>query len=685
MFTATLEASWTILRESAFFVLLGFLIAGALHVFVPRRGVIRLLSAARSRSVFLASAIGLPLPLCSCSVLPAAVTLRQKGASKGATLSFLISTPETSITSVLLTYGLLGPTMAIFRPIAAGITAIAAGLIENFLERRRPLESADGAPADADAACACHDDRKPDAEEVEPETGNRLTRALRYGFFDLFDDIFGWVLLGVVAAAVIQAVLPDVVFSTLFRGSFQSMLVMLVVGVPLYVCAEASTPIAAAFMLQGVNPGAALVLLLVGPATNIGSLGVLHRLLGRRTIVVYLVTIVIVALVMGTILNSFLAQTPGGMAVRVMNEPLVPQWLKIAGAIAFLVLSVRSARRKRYFERSVGWLDRRLPVGVTSRRVWTAGGVILAGSYLGSGFFTVEPGEVGVVKRFGGIHRASVPPGLHYAAPYPVDAVDRVPVRRVNRLVLGFKKTPEGGRTNESAPDESWSLAGDENITDIKSAVHWGTFDNESQFIQFQYGVDDREGLVRDVFQAVMREVFGGGSIDSVFTTERRALEQRIERQAQRQLDAYDSGIRVYSYQFLDAHAPPQVHEAFRDVASAMEDKATRTNQALEEQAKIIPAARGEAKEQAEQAAGYAAEVTAAARGEAERFLDVLGVYRDWPDITRKRLYFETLDDVLPGVPKYVKPPGRSGGDVEIWFVEPKAVGRAPLPLPDRK
>jgi HflK protein len=678
MLTATLEASWTILRESAFFVLVGFLIAGALHVFVPRRGVIRLLSAARSRSVFLASAIGLPLPLCSCSVLPAAVTLRQKGASKGATLSFLISTPETSVT-----YGLLGPTMAIFRPIAACITAIAAGLIENFMERRHPSGPAPAAPADADAACACHDDRDLVAEEVEPETGSRLTRALRYGFLDLFDDIFGWVLLGVVVAAVIQVVLPDVVFSTLFRGSFQSMLVMLVVGVPLYVCAEASTPIAAAFMLQGLNPGAALVLLLVGPATNIGSLGVLHRLLGRRTIVVYLVTIVIVALVMGTILNSFLAQTPETMAVRVMNEPLVPQWLKVAGAITFLALSVRSARRKRYLGRSVAWLDRRLPIAVTSRRVGTAVGVILAGSYLGSGFFAVEPGEVGVVKRFGGIHRASVPPGLHYAAPYPVDAVDRVPVQRVNRLVLGFKKTPQGERTSESDPEESWSLAGDENITDIKSVVHWGTFDNEPQIIQFQYGVGDREGLVRNVVQAVMREVLGGGSIDTVFTADRRELEQRIEGLAQRRLDAYDSGIRVYAFHFLDAHAPPQVHEAFRNVASAMEDKATRTNQALEEQAKIVPAARGEAKEQLEQAAGYTAKVTAAAKGEADRFLDVLGVYHDWPDVTRRRLYFETLDDVLPGVPKYVKPPGREGGDIEIWFVEPQAVGRTPLPLPE--
>jgi len=665
------QAFWDILCESAVFILAGFAIAGLLHALVPTQAVIRLLSAARSRSVLLAALIGLPLPLCSCSVLPAAIALRRKGASKGATLSFLISTPETSVTSVLLTYGLLGPVMAIVRPVAAAMTAVVAGVVETVLERRDG-RAAEAAPDVKESGgcphCASADEA---VGELLPMRA-RLRAAMRYAFVDLFDDIFGWVLIGILAAAVIQALLPSVVFETLFRGSLQSMLLMVVLGVPLYVCAEGSTPIAAALIAQGVSPGAGLVLLLVGPATNIGSLGVLRGVLGRRTLVVYLASIVVVALAAGAVLDNWVSQPGSARHIQALCEPFVPQSVKIAGAIAFLLLCAVSLRRRRYVGRTVRWLDARLPVRVSVGRLAVAAVVGAVVAWLGSGFFCVQPEEVGIVKRFGAIHRAGLSPGLHYAWPYPVESADRIPVRRVNRTVLGYKLHPEKGTpTFSSETDEAWSLVGDENIADIKTAVLWGAdARTEQTILQFAYGMSDRERTVRSAVQAAFREVVGGESINEVFTARRRAAAAAVVAGAQMNLDAWGCGIRIHGFYFLDAHAPREVHDAFRDVAGAMEDKAARIDKALAEEARIVPDARGKAVEMQEEARGYAARLVESARGEADRFLDLWREARCWPEVTRRRLYHEMLDAVLPGVPKYIRPAGVAPDVVELWLTD---------------
>ncbi|MBN1513201.1 MAG: SO_0444 family Cu/Zn efflux transporter, partial [Phycisphaerae bacterium] len=633
--------------------------------------VIRLLSAARSRSVLLAALIGLPLPLCSCSVLPAAIALRRKGASKGATLSFLISTPETSVTSVLLTYGLLGPVMAIVRPVAAAITAVVAGLVETAFERRDGGAAEGVSGASESGGCPHCAGVEEAADELQPIQA-RLRGALRYAFVDLFDDIFGWVLIGILAAAAIQALLPGVVLSTLFRGSLQSMLVMVVLGIPLYVCAEGSTPIAAALIAQGVSPGAGLVLLLVGPATNIGSLGVLRGVLGRRTVVVYLASIIVVALAAGAVLDNWVSQSGSARHIQALSEPFVPQSVKIAGAIAFLLLCVLSMRRRRYVERIVRWLNERLPVRVSFGRLALAALLAAAAGWLAGGFFCVQPEEVGIVKRFGAIHRTGLAPGLHYAWPYPIESVDRIAVRRVYRTVLGYQLHPEKGiPTSASETDESWSLVGDENIADIKTAVLWGADDRAEQAIlQFAYGMTDRERSVRSAVQAACREVLGAESINEVFTARRRAAATLVLTGAQAKLDAWGCGIRIHGCYFLDAHAPREVHDAFRDVAGAMEDKATRIDKALAEEARIVPAARGRAAEMQEEARGYAVRLVESARGEAERFLQLWNVALRWPEVTRRRLYHETLDTVLPGVPKYIRPAGVAPDVVELWLTD---------------
>lgn len=668
-----LQISWYILCDTAVYILAGFAIAGLLQAWLAGGRAIRWLSQRSPRSVFLATMIGVPLPLCSCGVLPSAVTLRKSGASKGATLSFLISTPETSATSILLTYSLLGPLLAVFRPLAACVTALAAGFVENFFDRREAAEQdsqeAEGAVGES---CCCADTGS--AETADNGLG--LRAGMRFAFVDLFDDIFLWVVIGIVAAAAIQVFVPVGAFQTVFSDPVTSMLLMLVIGVPLYICAESSTPIAAVLVAQGMNPGAALVLLLAGPATNIGALGVLYRELGRRTIIVYLSTIAIVTLLMGGLLNLLVGEAVLPLGMRAFNEPLVPEWLKIAGALAFLVLGVLTMRRRHWWSRSLVWLDARLPVPVTQRSVLTTAGVLLVFGYAGSGFFTVQPGEIGVVRRFGEIARSNLEPGLHYAWPYPIDVADRIPVRRVNRLVLGFAPGNDPTADAEASLAESWVLIGDENIADLKTAVHWGAV--PEQVLQFAYGVADREGLVRGVTLGALREVLGGRSINRGFTTERRDCEAEVERLIRERIAGYGAGIRIDSFHFLDAHAPPEVHDAFRDVASALEDKSTKINLALMEEAKVVPLARGDAERLRAEADGYAFTALGQSLGAAQRFVDLLGQYQRWPAVTRRRLYFETLDVVLPAIRKYLKPGGDRAGEVEIWLVDPSVGGGLP-------
>lgn len=669
------QIAWDILCDTAVYVLAGFAVAGVLHTWFAGSRAIRWLSERGPRSVILATLVGMPLPLCSCSVLPTAVTLRKHGASKGSVLSFLISTPETSVTSILLTYSLLGPLLAIFRPVAACVTALAAGFVENFRDRKADQNGAndaageqDGAPdAGGTASCAAMAD-----SDKTPAT---YREGFRFAFVELFDDIFVWIIVGILAAAAIQAFLPSGVFQTAVNNPLLSMLLALVISVPLYICAESSTPVAAALIAQGLNPGAALVLLLAGPATNIGAIGVLHRELGRATVVVYLTTIAIVSLLAGFVLNMLASSASISLGVRTFDEPLVPPWLKAAGAVAFLLLGYFTIRRRRYWRRLLDWFDRRLPVPVSNRSVLGGGFALAAVLWLASGLVAVQPGEVGVVRRFGRITRSDLAPGLHVTWPYPVAVVDRISVRRVNRMVLGFRAETDPETGSNSIPIESLTLVGDENIANIEAAVHWGADPEEP--VQYAYGVSDREELVRSVAQSAVREVIGGRSINRCFTSERRLCESLIEDLLRQRVSGYEAGIRIDSFRFLDTHAPPEVHEAFRDVAGALEDKTTQINLAKQQEAQVIPVARGDGEKLLAEADAYATGALAEARGAAASFLDLVGVFGSYPQVTERRLYFEMLDRVLPGTRKYIKSVGPGAGEIEIWLSEP---ARGPAP-----
>ena len=279
--------------EAAPFVVLGLAAAALLYAFFPQEKIQRHLGKKGLGSILKASLFGIPLPLCSCGVLPAAMSLKERGASRGATVSFLVSTPETGVDSIAITYALINPAMTILRPIAAFFSAAMAGLA---VERWGGRET--GARNGHESDCRVCGDH--DCGTAHGWTA-RLSGAVRYIANDFFPDIANWLLLGLIVSGIVAALLPAG-FLTEVSTPVQ-LLLAVVVGVPLYICASASTPIAAVLMAKGVSPGAALVFLLVGPATNLASLFVVGHRLGKRTAVIYLVSLVATALAIGWIVN----------------------------------------------------------------------------------------------------------------------------------------------------------------------------------------------------------------------------------------------------------------------------------------------------------------------------------------------------------------------------------------------
>ena len=271
------------------YLLLGFLIAGVLHVFVPKTFYARYLSRDNKMSVLWAALLGVPLPLCSCGVIPTAVGLKNEGASKGAVASFLIATPQTGIDSILATFSLMGLGFAVVRPVAALVTGICGGLLVNRFAERNDFDG-----QSAVAACQCQSHGQ----------GLKLWHVLKYAYFDMIQDIGLRLVIGLLVAALINVAVPDEFFLSFGKQPLLQMLVILAVAVPMYICSTGSIPVAAALMMKGLSPGAALVMLMAGPAVNIASILVVHKSMGARFTWLYLLTIVGFSILFGMLVNA---------------------------------------------------------------------------------------------------------------------------------------------------------------------------------------------------------------------------------------------------------------------------------------------------------------------------------------------------------------------------------------------
>jgi uncharacterized membrane protein YraQ (UPF0718 family) len=279
--------------------------------------------------------------------LPAAVSLRKQGANNGATTAFLISTPESGVDSISITYALLDPIMTVARPFAAFVTAAVAGISENLLGRIKENHRITpdlSCPVDG---CCSGDDCDPEVHSGHHSFLEKIKAGIGYAFGELWEDIAKWFLFGLLLAGLITVLIPDDIFSRYLGPGLPAMLLMLVVGIPLYICATASTPIAAALILKGVSPGAALVFLLAGPATNMASLTVLVGTLGRRATVIYLSSIAVCSVLFGLIVDQIYAHW--GISAQAMvgqASEVIPIWAQWAGALFVLLLSIKPLYRK---------------------------------------------------------------------------------------------------------------------------------------------------------------------------------------------------------------------------------------------------------------------------------------------------------------------------------------------------
>ena len=294
-----LSEIWFLLCEMSPFLLLGFLLAGLMHEFIPNTLYTRYLGKPSFRSVVLAALFGVPLPLCSCGVIPTAMGIRREGASKGATISFLIATPQTGVDSIIATYSLMGLPFAVIRPVVALLTAIFGGTLCNALDNDNVNDN-----LNPNANLNANDGKK--STSTLSSSSKRLRRAFTYAFGEMMEDIGKWLAIGLVVAGIITAAVPDSWFFIFRDNTLYSILFVLVFSIPMYLCATGSIPIAMALMLKGLTPGAALVLLMAGPACNAASILVVGKVLGKRTMLIYLVSIVMGAIVFGYVIDYML-------------------------------------------------------------------------------------------------------------------------------------------------------------------------------------------------------------------------------------------------------------------------------------------------------------------------------------------------------------------------------------------
>ncbi|MFW6159492.1 MAG: permease [Planctomycetota bacterium] len=323
---------WTTLAQMAPYLLFGFLAAGLLSVYVSARWVERHLGGRGRWPILKAALFGIPLPLCSCSVLPVTASLRKHGASHGSTIAFLISTPQTGVDSILVTFALLGPVFAIVRPVVALLSGLVGGAVAHELAGPGDVEAVN--PEPCRDACCSHEGG-----------GGRLKRALAYGFGELPGDIGVPLLIGIAVAGLIAAFVPQGYFVEVGSG-LGSILVMMLLGIPVYVCSTASVPIAAALIVKGVSPGAALAFLMTGPATNAAGVATVWRLLGARTAIAYLGTVAATAVGSGLALNVLIGGSE--VAIEHAGRAMLPVSVRTASAVLLLgVLGVALFRRAR--------------------------------------------------------------------------------------------------------------------------------------------------------------------------------------------------------------------------------------------------------------------------------------------------------------------------------------------------
>ena len=341
----------TLWFDMGIYLVFGFTVAGILSRVLRSETVARHLGGHSLSAVAKASLFGVPLPLCSCGVLPVGLSLRSRGAGRPATTSFLISTPQTGVDSIIVTWGFLGPFFALLRPVAAFVNGLLGGAVAAWFEKRDAVQAPDHAKTES---CPVGGAPSQSSDDPGPTSlWGHIKGAIGYGYLEFPREISSWLVASILVAGVLAHFLPDegaVLEHTLGTGLFP-MLVMLAVGIPLYICSTASVPIVAVLVTKGgLSAGAALVFLMAGPATNAAGLIMIARKLGKRTAAIYVTSIIVTALAFGLVLDAGYAAMGTTLAVRAaehMHHEMLPMWLQWIGAVGLLAVVTTALVRNR--------------------------------------------------------------------------------------------------------------------------------------------------------------------------------------------------------------------------------------------------------------------------------------------------------------------------------------------------
>ena len=726
-------------------LLLGLFLSGLIHVFISRDAILNWFRDESLKSVSTSAAIGVPMPLCSCSVVPVVAEMRRKGASRSSCMSFLITAPETGADSILVTNAFFGWIVAIVRPIISFITAVVAGIFCIGLIR----DDREEAPAsdhdhhhdhdhDHDHGDHGHDHDhytheslipdsddcyvspqqlktsatnwvkrtataaerwksatwiKPEfykesiAERESAESGEqegdgtteqldfkRIVRHIfRYGFVEIADDILFALLVGIALGAVLFLAIPSDLMDNEY-ARWWSYPVMVLVGIPLYICASASTPIAAALVAKGFSPGAGLIFLMTGPATNTGTIAIIVSQFGARFASIYVGIVIAVTVVLGILVDVLLLAA--GLSISVNLEAsdspaiFLIQWTGAIALVALIVWRFRAGALKSGYDdmllnvrpvfRTWGRAWSRLTRGRVIRGVFSARTplgmgltVLIIVAFLGTGFVSVPPDSVGYGRLLGEVVWKDQQPGLHYFAPRPFVQVDKWPVREVKSIMSG---------------EAHEYVSGDLNLVSLEVGVQYRVTDPYS----YHYRTTDPEHVIEGVVRDHVRSFVSARTLEQLLNVHRVTLEKHVT--ALFETPGYPhphaatlETVELVKVSLVGIEPVAEAMNAFRDVSSAQEDKERIIVNAQRYLAALTPQAHGNAEYEVEQADGEAYRRVATAGAEAYAIETVAAAVRGAPDVLRNMLWREKLETALSGNPKIIVPTKESLDKVALW------------------
>ena len=745
LLTAYFDFIWMSFLLLGPMLMLGLLLSGLIHVFISREAILRWLQDDSLRSVSISSAVGVPVPLCSCSVVPVVAEMRRKGASRSSCMAFLITAPETGADSILVTNAFFGFIAAVVRPFISFITAVVAGIFCIGLIRD---DRGDALPGEEDHDHHDHhghdhdhghehafhetllsnkDDCyvSPNAMKVlmtkwikglttvasswrfgswiKPEfyreiVGERKTKSaqqteldtveeeypgldfrkivkhiLHYGFVEIADDILFALLVGIALGGVLFLIIPAGLMSNEY-ARWLSYPIMIIVGVPLYICASASTPIAAALVARGVSPGAALIFLMTGPATNTSTIAIIMSQFGARFAAVYVTSVIAVTAVIGIAIDYMLLATGFAISVNLLpsESPTLQilQWGGALGLIALILWRYRAGAMRSGYEDmmlnirplSRSWRDawKRLtrdrslrgtisPTTPLGMMLW---GLLLV-LFLGSGFTVVPPGHVGYGRLFGQVYWKDLQPGLHYLAPRPLARVDKWPVKEIKSIMA---KTPYE------------YVSGDLNMLSVTVDVQYTVKDP----YVYHYRTVNPEEIIEDAVREHLRTYINARDLDGLLTSYRKELEDEltdlfvVDGQMigdQSMLGAVD----LVKASLLEIIPAAEAISSFREISSAQEDRERIIVNAQRFLVSLVPRAHGNAEYEKEQADGAAFRKVATSAAEADAIMVISSAMQTAPDVLRNMLWREKLESALAGNPKIIVPNRESFNKVAIW------------------